>query len=242
LSSAEFSRLARSRGATIQRAPSRPTGFGDARYFSGKVGLFLSTQFILIRHGETEWNRVEKFRGRADIPLNDKGLAQAQQIAARLAGEKIRAVYASPLQRTLQTAAPLAEVLNLRVKPHANLLDVDYGTWEGLSPEEAQAKFPEEYLKWLTTPGRVKFPGGESLRLVRVNISNLLNELAEKHAGETVALVTHKIPCLVTMCYALGLTNDAIWKLRIDLAAINRFERRDEKFIVTALNNTDHLT
>jgi broad specificity phosphatase PhoE len=205
------------------------------------VGLFLSTQFILVRHGETEWNRVERFRGRADIPLNDTGRAQAQKLAARLAGEKIRAVYSSPLQRAVQTATPVAEALRLKVKPHANLLDVDYGAWEGLSPEEAQAKFPEDYDRWLTTPRRVKFPGGESLRLVRVNIGNLLSELAEKHSGETVALVTHKVPCLVTMCYVLGLTNDSIWKLRIDLAAINRFERREDKFVVTQLNSREHL-
>ncbi len=108
----------------------------------------MTTKFILIRHGQTEWNQgAERFRGRADLPLNETGHAQAQKVAARLAQEKIAAIYASPLQRTLATARPLAEKLHLEIQPHPGLLDIDVGAFEGMTIDEARQAFPEDHGK-----------------------------------------------------------------------------------------------
>lgn len=204
-------------------------------------GVPISTRFILVRHGETEWNRQDRFRGRSDVPLNENGMTQAHKIAARLANAKIDAIYASPLPRAIQTAEPLAAAHHLEIEQTADLLDIDYGAWEGMPREDILAKYPDLYATWVKAPGKVKFPGGESVRQVRLRAEKLLSELCDDHLGETVALVSHRITCHVTLCIALGLSNDAIWHLRQDVGCINEFELRDDVYVVTLMNQTDHL-
>jgi phosphoserine phosphatase len=173
--------------------------------------------------------------------LNLAGQEQARMIAARLTGVKIAAVYSSPLPRALESAAPLAADHQLPVEPSADLLDIDFGAWEGLSREEARTKFPDQYDLWMKAPGRVRFPGGESVRQVRNRIENMLRELSEDHLGETIALFSHRITCHVTLCHVLGLANDAIWRIRQDVACVNEFKERDGRFVLTLLNSTAHL-
>jgi alpha-ribazole phosphatase len=200
------------------------------------------TRFILVRHGQTEWNRgAERFRGRADVPLNDLGRAQAQRIAARLANEKIAAIYASPQQRTLHTAQPLADALQLPVQPHSGLLDIDVGALEGMTTDEARQAFPAVMLQWLNAPGVAKFPKGESFKQMRARIVALLDELAPKHAGETIALVTHRVVCCALLCVVLGLPPNALWRIRQDNACVNYFEKQEQGFVVTLMNDTRHL-
>ena len=175
------------------------------------------------------------------MPLNENGLAQAQKIAERLATQKIDAVYASPLPRAIQTAKPLADSHKLDIEISADLLDIDYGAWEGLAREEIRTKFPALYDKWVKTPGKVDFPGGESVRQVRLRVEKLLGNLCEDHLGETVALVSHRITCHVALCVALGLANDSLWHIRQDLGCINLMQERDGIYIVTLMNDTDHL-
>jgi probable phosphoglycerate mutase len=123
---------------------------------------------LLIRHGETEWNRVERFRGRADVELNATGLAQAVAVARRLRSEgSADAVYSSPLQRGWQTAEPIAAAFGLQVQPLDGLLDIDYGQWQGLSPAEAASRYPDVFALWLNAPDRAAIPGGETLGQVR---------------------------------------------------------------------------
>lgn len=202
----------------------------------------MTTRFILIRHGQTEWNRgAERFRGRADLPLNDTGRVQAQQVAAHLAKEKIAAIYSSPLQRALQTVQPLADTMHLPVQPHPGLLDIDFGALEGMTLEEARTAFPEVIEKWITAPGHTKFPKGEAFKAMRTRIIAMLDELVAKHPGETVTLATHKVVCGATLCVVLGLDADALWHVQQDNACINTFEKRDAGWLVTLMNDTSHL-
>ena len=200
------------------------------------------TRFILVRHGQTEWNRgAERFRGHADLPLNETGLAQAQKVAGRLADEKIAALYASPLQRAVQTAQPLAKGRALEIQKHDGLLDIDFGAFEGMTLDEARQAFPEVAEKWIAAPGHVKFPKGDSFKVVRARTEAMLDELAARHAGETVALFSHKVICGATLCLVLGLPADALWRIQQDNACINVFEKRDAGWIVTLMNETGHL-
>ncbi len=141
----------------------------------------------------------------------------------------------------METAKPLAHAHHLKIEQTADLLDIDYGAWEGMAREDIRAKYPDLYATWVKNPGRVKFPGGESLRQVRVRVENLLNDLCREHLGETVVLVSHRVTCHVALCVALGLSNDSIWHLRQDVGCINEFEERDGVYIVTLMNDTDHL-
>jgi broad specificity phosphatase PhoE len=150
-------------------------------------------------------------------------------------------VYSSPLPRALETAAPLAADHELQVEPSADLLDIDFGGWQGLSREEAQTKYPDQFDLWMKAPGRMRFPGGESVRQVRNRIENLVRELSKDHSGETIALLSHRITCHVMLCYVLGLPNDAIWRVHQDVACVNEFSERDGRFVLTLLNSTAHL-
>ncbi len=202
----------------------------------------MTTRFILIRHGQTEWNRVERFRGHADLPLNETGMAQAKQIAARLAGEKIAALYSSPLRRALQTAQPMSDGNHLEIQKHDGLLDIDFGALEGMTIEDARQAFPEVIDKWLTAPGHVKFPKGDSFRTLRGRIETMLDDLVAKHEGEMVALVSHKVVCGALLCLVLGLSGDGLWRIQQDNACLNRFEKREGGWLVTLMNDTSYLS
>lgn len=201
----------------------------------------MTTSFILIRHGQTEWNRQERFRGHADIPLNETGKAQAQKLAQRLAPEKIDAVYSSPLQRTLQTAGPIAETHGLAIVKEDALVDLHVGALEGQTVDEARLAFPEVMDKWLNAPGKVKFPKGESIKSVRTRSEKLLGDLVARHPGQTVALVTHRVLCHTILCLVLGLDLDALWSIRQDNACINRFEKQEHGYMLILMNDTSHL-
>jgi broad specificity phosphatase PhoE len=110
-----------------------------------------------------------------------------------------------------------------------------------MAREDIRSKYPALYDTWVKTPGRVTFPGGESVRQVRRRVENLLNDLCREHLGETVALVSHRVTCHTILCVALGLSNDSIWRLRQDVACIDEFEERDGDYVVSLVNETDHL-
>ncbi len=202
----------------------------------------MTTRFVLVRHGQTEWNRVERFRGRADIPLNDVGLAQAIATGRRVAAEWApTAVYSSPLSRSVATAEAIAAPLGLTVVTLDGLADIHYGDWQGLTPEEAAARWPDLVRAWYTAPATVRIPGGESLADLRERAMAAVHELAARHAGETIALVSHTVVNRVILLAVLGLGNDRFWRLRQDNCAINVFEAEGGDFTLVTMNDTCHL-
>lgn len=199
------------------------------------------TRFVLVRHGQTEWNRVERFRGRADLALDDTGMRQAEAAAGRLSRWQIAALYSSPLRRALMTAQILASQLRLAVQPLEGLIDIDFGHWQGLSPQEAAAQDSDLYKKWLQRPQEVRFPYGESLEDVQHRITAAIESLVQNHSEQTVVLVAHNVVCRVLLCVVLGLDNSHFWQLGQDVSAINVFELSDDKPVLSLLNDTCHL-
>jgi len=201
------------------------------------------TCIILIRHGSTEWNEGEgeRFRGSTEIELNELGLRQAEATAASLSRWKVDAMYSSPLNRALGTAEILASPSGLKVMPLPGLIDIDYGSWQGLSLREAQAEDSRLYQLWQQNPHLVTFPQGESLTQVRMRAVATVDSLPANHAGETIVLVSHKVVCKVLLCYFLGLDNSHFWQVEQDTAAINIMELRDNASVVKLLNDTCHL-
>ena len=196
---------------------------------------------VLVRHGETEWNRVERFRGRTDIELNETGRRQARAAAQRLSGWQIGAIYSSPLKRALQTAQPIAEACGLGVAVLEGIADVDHGAWAGLSAEEARVQYPDAYQTWVHTPLLARFPQGESLRQVQARSWSALEEISSAHEGETILLVSHVVVNRVLICSALGLVEDAFWRVGQDNAAINVLQGANGRYRVLLLNDTCHL-
>jgi probable phosphoglycerate mutase len=201
-----------------------------------------TTTFILVRHGQTEWNRVERFRGRADVPLDEVGRAQAAATGQRVAAEwQPVAVYSSPLSRAMDTARAIAGHSSLTVQPHPGLADIDYGEWQGLTPEEARARWPEETDAWYHRPQLARIPAGESLDDLRARGFLAVAELAARHTRQTIVLVGHTVVNRVILLGVLGLGNERFWRLRQDTCAINVFEEQDGDYTLVSLNDTCHL-
>jgi broad specificity phosphatase PhoE len=194
-----------------------------------------------VRHGQTEWNLVERFRGRADLSLDETGRRQAEAAASSLKNQQVAAIYSSPLRRALQTADAIAKQLKLLVQPLEGLIDLDLGSFQGLSAEEAREKDSKLLTMWLEQPHLVQFPQGESLDIVRQRVLGAVDELAAKHKEQTVILVSHKVVCHVLMCAMLGLDNSHFWQVRQDVNAINIFELRDGVPLIISVNDTCHL-
>lgn len=199
------------------------------------------TRLILVRHGRTEWNRVERFRGRSDIALDEMGIQQAKATAERLSSFPVTAVYTSPLHRALTTANILAARFGLEPRLLPGVVDIDYGSWQGLSPEEAAVKDPLLFAMWLQTPHLVKFPNGESLSEVRERAAAAVYGLLTTHTGKTVVIVSHKVVCQIIILELLGLDNSYFWEIAQDVCAINLFEIRDGTPSIVLLNDTCHL-
>ncbi len=200
------------------------------------------TRIILVRHGETEWNRVERFRGQADIPLNQNGLRQAELLARRIAAEwKPTAVYSSPLSRSLKTAEKIASLFGLVVKVHPGLSDVNYGEWQGLTPEEVRSRWPELFELWSTVPESLYFPGGESLKeRQRVGVE-AIRDIAARHPGETLVGVGHTVINRLILLGLLGLDMSYFWRIKQDNCALNVVEKKGAVFIWVTINETGHL-
>ena len=148
------------------------------------------TRIVLIRHGQTAWNREARFRGRVDVELDEVGLKQAEATGRYVASRwPVVAVYSSPLRRAMQTAQAVAGAQGLTARPLAGLLDLNFGAWQGLSPAEVAQRYPDLYRAWLQAPHTVQFPDGESLDIVRERVLGGLDEVVTRHPGETVALV-----------------------------------------------------
>ncbi len=150
-----------------------------------------STDLILIRHGETDWNRELRFQGHIDVPLNDTGHEQARRLGLRMAGEKVDVLLASDLLRTQQTAAPAARQLSLEVITQAALREQNFGVAEGLRADDIRELHPRAWEDWLEFRADHAMPEGESARQFHTRIIAALGRIASTYTGQCVMVVTH---------------------------------------------------
>lgn len=198
------------------------------------------TTIILVRHGETDWNVEEIFRGRADVELNKAGIEQAELLAKYLEGVSVEAIYSSPLQRALKTAEIVAALHHMDAMPSQELIDFDYGEWQGLSHDIVKERYKALYAEWLNSPHLAKMPKGESLDDVSRRATSLVNQVIAKHQG-TVVLVSHRVIHKVMICALLGLDNSHFWNIRLDTCCITTFVYEKNKFVLTRHNDTSFL-
>ena len=199
------------------------------------------TEIILVRHGETQWNVEEVFRGRIDVELNQTGIKQAELLAEYLSGINIDAVYSSPLRRAVNTAQAIASHHKLKVEIAPGLIDCDFGKWQGLSHQEVKRRYKKLYVQWLENPHLIRMPEGESLNGVRKRALGVVNEVVAKHEG-IVVLVSHRVVNKVLICALLGLDNSHFWNIKQDVGGITTFSYENERFILTKHNDTSYLT
>jgi len=135
----------------------------------------------------------------------------------------------------------LAHPFNLQAEPLDGLIDIDFGTWQGLSLAEVTRRDGELYSLWLHAPHLVTFPQGENLDQVRHRIAITLDSLLRQHPGQTIVLVSHKVVCKVLICHLIGLDNSHFWQVEQNTCAINLVEARDSALAIVLVNDTCHL-
>ncbi len=186
------------------------------------------TELILIRHGETDWNRRQCFQGHLDVPLNERGLAQAERLGARLAAERIDALVVSDLMRTRQTAAPLAGQTKLVPSYTPTLREQAFGILEGLSFEDIRVQHPAEFALWAKHEPDYALPGGaESRTLFHRRVIGALQQLATQHSGQRLAVVTHGGVLDMVWRTAKGLSLHGARECAIPNTGINRVQLKD---------------
>jgi probable phosphomutase (TIGR03848 family) len=176
---------------------------------------------LLIRHAENDWVGKRLAGWTPGIHLNKQGRAQAETLAQRLAQVPLTAVYASPLERTMETARPLAQVHGLRVQVREPLGETHFGEWTGRSLDELKEE--ELWPVIQVTPGGARFPGGESMREVQARFVAELDAIRDAHGEETVAVVSHSDPIKMATAYYLGLALDLFQRLVIHPASVTAF-------------------
>jgi probable phosphoglycerate mutase len=175
------------------------------------------------------------------VDLDEVGVRQARATAVRLNPWEISAIYSSPLKRALGTASVLAARRGLATKPEPGLIDIDYGKWQGLTHQEAQADDPNLYSLWLKKPQLVTFPGGEGLADIRTRVVSAVETLTPKHDGQTVVLVSHKAVIKVLLCHFLGLGDTHFWRFQQGFCALNVVEVDGSSAVVHLINDACHL-
>lgn len=199
------------------------------------------TRVILIRHGETAWNRATRIQGHTDIPLSPLGLAQAQRLAEALADESLAAVYASDLSRARQTAEALAAGRGMPVHLDAGLRERAFGRFEGLSWEEIAQRFPDDSVRWRRREPHFEVGGGESLHAFSARCVGAARRVVAAHPGQAIALVAHGgvLDCLYRAATRTALDAPRSWQL--GNATINRVLATSEGFTLVGWNDDRHL-
>jgi probable phosphoglycerate mutase len=163
----------------------------------------VATTIVLVRHGETDWNRERRFQGHADVPLNDDGRAQVAELAEALVGERFAAGYTSPLRRAAESAEIVGRRLGLVVRPNDALREVDVGSWSGLTLREVEDRFPEGFSRWVDWKVEGWEDGEQYEDFSRRVVGGLL-EIAARHPGEQVLAMTHGGPIRTALAAARG--------------------------------------
>lgn len=200
-------------------------------------------RILLVRHGETDWNKVRRFQGRSDVPLNRTGRDQAHALALALKQEPITAIYSSPLLRALETAqiikafhtsAPLLQA--------EGLAEMDLGDFEGMLAQQWAEEYPDFRKAWLETPLSVTMPGGESLQEVQTRAMDTLERITKRFPPESTLLVcSHSFVNRTILCHALNLSLDRFREVRQETSALNILYKRGEQWYAEAVNERHQL-
>jgi broad specificity phosphatase PhoE len=204
----------------------------------------MPTRVFLIRHGATTLTAEDRFAGETDVPLSEIGRDQLERLSARLAHEKIAAIYSSPRSRTMDSARILARPHRLEVKSRDEFREISHGRWEGLTRAEVERRFAEEYARWEDDPFTFAPSGGETGLAVTARALPILIELVTAHPDEQIVIVSHKATIRLLLSTLLGF-EARLYRDRLDQqpAALNIVDFRDPAHARLSLfNDTSHCT
>jgi len=203
------------------------------------------TLVLLVRHGQTPTTGKVLPGRAAGLHLANQGRQQAETVAERItslqtAKRKVAAIYASPLERTQETAAPIAKALGLRVRRHRGLLEADFGEWTGAELKKL-CKLPE-WRMVQRNPSGFRFPGGESFTEMQTRICGAIDKLRIAHPGETVVAVSHADPIKAAVAHAMGTHLDLFQRIVVSPCSVSAILYGGDGPVVLAVNSTGDLS
>lgn len=200
-----------------------------------------TARILIVRHGETAWNVDARIQGHLDIPLNDKGRWQAENLAISLAKETIDAIYSSDLSRALDTAKAMARLQGREVKVEPMLRERHFGIFQGRQFKDIEKEMPEQALRWRQRDPDFSPQGGESIRQFYTRCVETAVRLSASHPGQTIALVAHGgvLDCLYRAALKIGMRAPRSWEIKN--ASINRLLYSNQGFTLMGWGDTSHL-
>lgn len=200
-----------------------------------------ATHVLVLRHGETSWNRDGRIQGHTDIALNARGLAQARSLAQALHDEPLTAIYSSDLKRARQTAEHIAQGRGVPVLEEPELRERAFGRFEGLNWTRINEDFPQDAARWRQREPDFPVGGGETLSVFSARCEAALRRLIARHAGASIAVVAHGgvLDCFYRLANGLDLQAPRTWV--VGNATINRLLGTSAGFTVVGWNDDRHL-
>ena len=200
-------------------------------------------KIFIVRHGQTSGNRARKYFGITDIELNEEGIIQAGLISKRLERENICRIYSSNLKRAFKTAEIIAKTHKINVESKKDLMEINFGDWEGLSFQEIQKSYPHEFSKWQNNIMDFTIPHGESVLELKKRVELAFSEILNSAVENNVVIVTHGGPIRVILSKILSpnALETTFWKIKQDNAALNIIENMDNTQVISLINDTSHL-
>jgi broad specificity phosphatase PhoE len=196
-------------------------------------------RLLLARHGETLWNAQRRFQGRTDVELSARGRAQAEALGRGLRSYGVRAAYASPYRRAVETAEIALRGTDVPLTILPELRELSLGQWEGCTVDDVRARDGDPYRAWLRAPHDCPPPDGEPLPDVHARVQVAVDRIATAHPnGDDVLIVSHGGVISVYACYLLGCSFNDLWRLRVDNTSLTVV--RPPRIV--SLNDTGHLT
>ena len=199
-------------------------------------------KFFLIRHGETEWNKLGRFQGQYDTMLNQQGLAQAKATAQAARDWELTALYSSPLSRTMRVAAEFNRQLGLPINARDGLKELALGELEGIGGEEMRANWPAVFDGWRDHPETLVMPGGESLAELQERAWQVVLDLEQTHdANDNLALISHNFTIRVICVKLLEMPLSSFHRMSLSLGSVSVFDSGPRGRRLLAYNSTGHL-
>ena len=199
-------------------------------------------RLLIIRHGESEWNRQGLYQGQYDAPLSELGLKQADALGQRLSNEPIFSIYTSPLQRAAKTAEAVAKYhTDVPFHKETALFEIDHGQWEGLTSAQVGERFGAGLQEWRVHPTRAQMPDGESFSNILKRVLDFRDQLYEQYPEQNILVSTHDVVVKILVADALGMNMDRINRIWVTNASISVIEYGNELPYLVSLSEACHL-
>ncbi|MGM0495993.1 MAG: alpha-ribazole phosphatase [Bacillota bacterium] len=201
----------------------------------------MPTKLVLVRHGETDWNKNSRYQGAVDIKLNQKGKDQAKKLYDYLKDEEFDVIYSSTLKRAYHTVNDIAEYQNKDVITIADLMEINFGKWEGLTFDEIENDYPELAKKWAQDPTCCKPPEGEHIKEVEERVGKAIDMIVNENQDKKILIATHGGIVRIIIAYLLDLPLNRIFSIEVDNVSVSRVKFYKKYPVLKLLNSTHHL-